>query len=92
MHNDESEDDGSDSGSAGTRSLTFFFEESVGCIDNSVGCVDDSIGCVCGVRSRVFDPTVIYSIGDVVMLVVLVPIGVKSKGGQLIEMFWRPKS
>ena len=84
MHNDESEDDGSDSGSAGTRSLTFFFEESVGCIDNSVGCVDDSIGCVRGVGSGVFVPVVIESIGDIVPLVVFIQIGVESKGDQLI--------
>ena len=37
-------------------------------------------------------PTGSESIGDVFTLVVLVPIGVESKGGRLIESFWRPKS
>ena len=43
-------------------------------------------------RSEVFVPEVIESIGDVVPLVVFVPKGVESKGSQLIEIFWRPKS
>ena len=40
----------------------------------------------------VFVPIGIESIGEIVMLVVFVPIGVKYKGGQLIVIFWRPKS
>ena len=36
-----------------------------------------------------FFPIGIESIGDVVTLVVLVPIGVESKGGQFLEIFWR---
>ena len=39
-----------------------------------------------------FVPTVIDSIGDTVPLVTFVPKGVDSKGGQIIEVFWRPKS
>ena len=39
-----------------------------------------------------FDLTGIESIGDVVLLVMFVSRGVESKGGQLIEFFWRPKS
>ena len=66
---DEYDNDGYDSGSAGMRAFTFHFEE-------SVGCVDDSVGHVRGVESGVFVPTGIESIGDVVPLVVFVPIGV----------------
>ena len=40
-----------------------------------------------GVGSGVFVLTVIESIVDVVLLVVFVPIGVDSKGGQIIELF-----
>ena len=92
MLDDESDDDGYDSGSAGTCTFNFCFEDSVGCVDNSVGCVDNSVGFVCGVGPGVFVPIVIESIGDVVPLIVFVPIIVDSKGGQLIEIFWRPKS
>ena len=83
--NDESGNDGSDSRSAGTCAFPFRFEE-------SVGCVDDSVSHFCGVRSGVSVLTLIESIGDVFLLVVLVPIGVEYKGGRLIELFWRPKS
>ena len=83
--NDKSDDDGSDSGSAGTCTFTFRFEE-------SVGCVESPISRVCGVGSSVFVPIGIDSIGDIVPLVVFVPIGVESKGGRLIEIFWRPRS
>ena len=83
--NDESENDGSDSGSDGTCNFLFRFEE-------SIGRVDDSVGYVCGVVSGVFVLIVIESIDNVVLLVVSIPIGVDSKGGQLIEIFWRPKS
>ena len=70
----------------------FLLEESVGRVDDSVGHVDNSIVCVRGMRSGVFVPIVIKSIGDVIMLVVFVPIGVDSKSSRLIEIFWRPKS
>ena len=53
---DESEDDGSDSGSPDTCAFTFLFEESVGCVDNSVGRGGESVGRVCGVGSGVFVP------------------------------------
>ena len=35
---------------------------------------------------------VIESIGDVVPLVVFVPMVIDSKGGRRIEIFWRPKA
>ena len=64
-------------------------------------CSGKSVGSVNGVGSGDFVPTGIKSIGDVVLLVVFVPRGVPlfvfvprgvdSKGGQLIELFWRPK-
>ena len=38
-----------------------------------------------------FVPIVIESISENFLLVVFVPIVVDSKGGQLIEIFWRPK-
>ena len=90
--NDESDDDGSDSRSAGTCALPFCFDESVGCVGVYIGFVGNSIGCVCGVGSGVIVPTGIESIADVVLLVMFVPKGVESKGSQLIEIFWRPKS
>ena len=73
----------------------FFFEESVGRVDDStvyvedsVGRVDNSIGLVCGV---VFYLIVIESMSDIVPLFVCIPIVVEPKGGRLIEIFWRPK-
>ena len=45
--NDESDNDGYDSGSASTCAFPFFF-------DNSVRCVDNSVGCVSGVGSGIF--------------------------------------
>ena len=85
MLDDESDNDGYDPGSAGTCAFHLRFEE-------SVGCVDDSVGRVHGVGSGVFVPKGIESIGDVVPLVVSIPIGVESKGGRLIALFWSPKS
>ena len=75
---DESEDDGSDSESAGMCDFSFHFNYSVGRVR--------------GVDSGVFVPIGVNSNFDVVPLVVFVQIGVKSKGGRLIEIFWRPKS
>ena len=60
--------------------------------DDSIGHVDDSVGNICGVGSGAFVPIGIESKFDVVPLVVFVPIVVKSKGGRLIEIFWRPRS
>ena len=74
----ESDDDGYGSSSSGTCAFPFFSGNSVG---------RDS-----GVGSVVFVPTGIDSIGDVVLLVVYVPIGVEFIFGQLIGSFWRPKS
>ena len=54
--------------------------------------VGKSVGGVSGVGSGIFVPTGIKSIGDVDLLFVFVPKGVDSKGGRLIELFWRPKS
>ena len=77
LFNDESDNDGSGSGSPGTCDFPFFAGNYVGHVGHIV--------------SGVFVLTGIKSIGDVVMLVVFVPRGVKSKGGRLIELFWRPK-
>ena len=60
--------------------------------DESLGSDGKSVGCVCGVGSGVFVPTVIDLIGDVVLLVVLLPKGVESKGGRLVELFCNSKS
>ena len=78
LFNDESDDDGSGSGSPGTCVFPF--------------CSGKYVGGVSGVGSIIFVPTGIESIGDVVPLVVLVLRGVESKGGGLIELFWRLKS
>ena len=83
--NYESDNDGSDSGSAGTCNFTF-------CFDESVGRVCESVGRVCGVGSIVFVLTGIKSIGGVVQLVVFVPKVFEFKGGRLIEIFCRSKS
>ena len=48
---DESDDDESDSRSAGMCTFPFRFDESVGCVGDSVGCVDYYVGIVHGVRS-----------------------------------------
>ena len=74
------DDDGSGSGSPGTCIFPFFFDE-------SVGGVGEFVSRVHGVSSGVFVLTGIESIGDVFLLVVFVPKGVESKGGQLIEIF-----
>ena len=55
--NDESDDDGSDSRSAGTCDFPFCFEKSVGRVGDFVGSADVSVGSVCGAGSGVFIPT-----------------------------------
>ena len=70
---DESDNDGSGSGSSGMCDFPF--------------CSDNSFGRVSGVGSGIFVPTGSESIGDIVPLVVFVPIVVESKDGQLIEIF-----
>ena len=92
MLDDESDDDGSDSGSDGTCTFPFCSGEPVGHVDKSVGRVDVSLGCVCGVGFGVFVLIGIESHGDVVPTIIFVPIGADYKGGRLIEIFWRPKS
>ena len=92
LFDDDSDDDGSDSGSAGMCSFPFRFDESVGRVGEYVGHVEEYIGPVSDVGSGVFVLTGIEIFGDVVLLVVFVPKGVKSKGGRLIEICWRPKS
>ena len=82
---DESDDDRSGSGSPDTCAFPF-------CSGKSIGSVGKSVGGVIGIGSGVFVTTGIESIGDVVPLVVFIPRGVKSKGGQFIELFRRPKS
>ena len=71
---DESDNYGSDSGSAGTCNFPFLFEDSVGHVENSVGRV-------CGVVYGIFVLIGIESIGVVVPLVVFIPIYAKSKLG-----------
>ena len=84
LFDDESDDDGSGSGSADTCDFPF-------CSDESVGSVGKSVGRVSGMGSVIFVPTGIDLIGDIFLLVVFVPKGVESKGGRLIEIFFRSK-
>ena len=51
---DESNNDGSDSGSAGTRASPFCFDYSVGRVGDSVGCVEESVGRVSGMGLAFF--------------------------------------
>ena len=51
-----------------------------------------SVGSVSGVGSGNFVPTGTESIGDVVSLFLFVPRGVESKGGRLMELYWRAKT
>ena len=88
----ESDDDGSESGSAGMCAFPFRFDEYVGRVVDSVGLVDYSVGRVCGVGSGIFVQKGIESIGDIFLLVVSLPKGVDSKVSQLIDIFWVPKS
>ena len=81
----EYDNDGSGSRSPGTCAFPF-------CSGKCVGSVGDSVGSVSGISSGNFVLPGIKSIGDIVPLFVFVQIGVKSKGGQLIEAFWCPKS
>ena len=74
MFDDESDDDGSGYGPVGTCTFTF-------CSGKAVGIVGESVGGVSGLGSGVFVLTGIESISDVVLVVVVVPRGVKSKGG-----------
>ena len=85
LFDDESDNDGSGSGSAGTCAFPF-------CSDEYVGSVGKSVGRVRGVSSGIFVPTWIESIGDIIQLVLFVPKGVNSKDGWLIETFLRSKS
>ena len=62
------------------------------CYGKSVDGFGKSVDGISDVGSGVFVPTGINSIGDVVPLLVFVPRGVDFKGGQLIELFWHPKS
>ena len=84
MSDDDSEDNGSVSGSPVTCNFPFFSGKSVGGFSKSVGRV-------CGVGSGVFVPTGIESIGDVFQLVVFVPKLFESNGGRLIKIFCRSK-
>ena len=79
--NDESDNDGSDSVSYGTYYFYAFYLR-----------FDDVVSSVSGLGSGIFVPTVVEFKYDIFAFVVLVPIGVESKGGQLIKMFWRSNS
>ena len=70
---DESDNDGSDSGSSGTFNFPF--------------CFYDSVGHVSGLGYGGFVPIGVKSKCDVVRFFVFVPIGVESKCGKLIGMF-----
>ena len=74
---DESDNYGSGSGSPGMCAFPF--------------CSVKYIGGVSGVGSGDFVLTRIESIGNVVLLFVFIPRGVKSKGQRLIEIFWTSK-
>ena len=50
---------------------------------------DNSIGRVSGLGSGVFIPTGVESKCDIFVFVMFVPIRVESKGGRLVETFWR---
>ena len=70
--------DGSDYGCSGTCYFTTF---------SSV--FDESVGHISGLGSGVFIPTRVDSKGNIFVFVVFISIGVKSKCGRLIKMFWR---
>ena len=70
---DESDDDGSDSGSYDTCSFPL--------------CFDCSVGFVSGFGSGVFLPTVVSFNCEVFAFFVFISKGVKSRVGQLIQMF-----
>ena len=53
---------------------------------------ENSVGRVRDVGYGAFSPIIIESNCYVVLLVVFLPIGVESKGGQLIEIFCCPQS
>ena len=80
----ESDNDESGSGSPGTCIFPF-------CSVESVGSAGESVGSFSGVGSGNFVPTEIKSLGDVFTFVMFAPIGVESKGGQIIGSFWCPK-
>ena len=67
MPNDESDNFGSGSGSDGTCALSFCFEDYVDRVDDSVVHVRD-------MGSVIFVPIGSESIGDIVLLAVLLPI------------------
>ena len=50
---------------------------------------EKSVGHVSGLVSGIFVPIEVDPKCDAVDFVVFMPTGVNSKGGQLIEMFWR---
>ena len=76
--NDEYDDDGSESGYSSTCSFPLQFY--------------DSIGRVSGLGSGLLISTGVKYKCDVFVFVVFVPIGVESKGGQLVKKFWRSNS
>ena len=80
LFDDESDNDGSVSGSSGMCAFPFRFEDSVGSVGKYVGRVSD-------VGSSIFFPTGIELIGDFVPLVMFLPKVVKSKSGRLVEIF-----
>ena len=51
LFDDESDGDEYDSGSTGTCTLPFRFDETISCVGDSAGRVDESIGRVSGIGS-----------------------------------------
>ena len=72
------DDDGYDSESSGTCVFPLYFDEYVGHVSD--------------LESGGFVPIGVNSKYDIVTFVVFVPIGVKSKGGPFIKIFWRSNS
>ena len=54
--------------------------------------LDDSVGSVHGLWCGVFAPEDVKYKCDIFEFVVFVPIGVESKGGRIIKMFWHSDS
>ena len=78
---DESDNDGSDSGSSGTYSFCAFYLH-----------FDDSVGSFSVLGFGIFAPTGIESKGNTFVFGVFILTGVDSKSCRLIEIFWRSNS
>ena len=79
--NNKSDDCRSDSGSSGTYSFPAFYLR-----------FDNSVGYVSGLVSGIFILAGVESKCDFFAFVMFIPIGVESKGGRPIKMFWLSNS